>query len=444
MKKYVEYKEISLPWLKEIPSHWEVKRNKNVFKEMKAEVGENHANYTLLSLTLNGIIPRNMNGGGKFPTSFDKYKIVKPGDMAFCLFDIDETPRTVGLSNYDGMLTGAYTIMEVKNIERRYVYYYYLSLDNVKALKPLYSGLRKTINTDLFQSTKLPVPPRPEQDQIVRFLDWKVSGINKLINIKKKEIKELEELKKVIINKAVTRGLDENVELKDSGVNWIGMIPVNWDLVKIKRVTKQRNQKGLFEKDNSKYIGLENISGYDSELIDTQSEYDTSVQSMCFKGDVMFSKLRPYLSKVIISPIDAFCTGELLILSDFSGNKEYLRYVMLHQSFIQEITASTYGAKMPRANADFILNQIIPLPKLSEQDKIVEYLNNKIKEIDGMADMIANEVATLHDLKSTLISDVVTGQIDVRDVEIPEYVFEDESSDLSEDDFEAEVTEEED
>lgn len=182
MSAYAEYQKINLPWLKAIPAHWEVRRNKNIFTEQKEIVGEKSSDYTLLSLTLSGIVPRDMDGGGKFPESFDKYKIVRNGDMAFCLFDIDETPRTVGLSGHDGMLTGAYTIMHVSNINSRFIYYYYLALDNGKMLKPLYSGLRKTININTFQSTKVPVPPRGEQDQIVRFLDWKVSSINKLIS----------------------------------------------------------------------------------------------------------------------------------------------------------------------------------------------------------------------------------------------------------------------
>lgn len=150
MSGYAEYREVNLPWLKAVPAHWEIRRNKNIFTEQKEIVGERSADYTLLSLTLNGIIPRDMDGGGKFPESFDKYKIVKNGDMAFCLFDIDETPRTVGLSGYNGMLTGAYTIMRVSNINARFIYYYYLALDNGKMLRPLYTGLRKTINIKLF------------------------------------------------------------------------------------------------------------------------------------------------------------------------------------------------------------------------------------------------------------------------------------------------------
>ena len=106
MNRYLQYKHIELPWLSEIPAHWDIVRNKNVFSEIKDTVGEDSASYTLLSLTLKGIIPRDLESGkGKFPKDFDTYKIVRKGNMAFCLFDIDETPRTVGLSEYDGMLT---------------------------------------------------------------------------------------------------------------------------------------------------------------------------------------------------------------------------------------------------------------------------------------------------------------------------------------------------
>ncbi len=149
MKPYPDYFITPLPWLPNIPAHWELVRNKNIFEETKDVVGDDIDAYPLLSLTTKGIILRDVaSGKGKFPKDFNTYKIVKPGDMAFCLFDIDETPRTVGLSQYNGMLTGAYTIFHVANINPHYAYYYYLSLDNVKAMRPLYSGLRKTITQE--------------------------------------------------------------------------------------------------------------------------------------------------------------------------------------------------------------------------------------------------------------------------------------------------------
>lgn len=233
MRTYPDYSVVPLPWLPNMPAHWELVRNKNIFEETKDVVGDNADTYPLLSLTTKGIILRDVaSGKGKFPKDFNTYKIVKPGDMAFCLFDIDETPRTVGLSQYNGMLTGAYTIFHVANINPHYAYYYYLSLDNVKAMRPLYSGLRKTINTGTFLSCKLPLPPRPEQDQIVRFLDWKVSCINRLISIKRKQIALLHERQRVYISHIVTHGLHDDISTKNSGVEWIGDIPEHWQTMR--------------------------------------------------------------------------------------------------------------------------------------------------------------------------------------------------------------------
>ena len=242
MSGYAEYREVNLPWLKAVPAHWEMRRNKNIFTEQKEIVGERSADYTLLSLTLNGIIPRDMDGGGKFPESFDKYKIVKNGDMAFCLFDIDETPRTVGLSGYNGMLTGAYTIMRVSNINARFIYYYYLALDNGKMLRPLYTGLRKTININTFQSTKVPVPPREEQDQIVRFLDWKVSSINKLIRIRKRRIEELEAIKRSSIGYLVM-GQTQSIPQRGTAISWVKTIPAHWNEKSLIQVAEEQQMK---------------------------------------------------------------------------------------------------------------------------------------------------------------------------------------------------------
>lgn len=182
MKQYDRYIPIDLPWMKSIPGDWKITKNKCIFEESKELVGEKSKEYSLLSLTLRGIIPRDIESGkGKFPQSFDKYKVVKQGDMAFCLFDMDETPRTVGLSNYNGMLTGAYDIYHVHDICPEYAYYYYLALDNIKALRFFYSGLRKTVSTPVFMAIKMPIPSAGEQEKIIQYLDWKTSAINKAI-----------------------------------------------------------------------------------------------------------------------------------------------------------------------------------------------------------------------------------------------------------------------
>lgn len=191
LKPYENYKETNIPWLEKVPSHWEMLRNKNVLIEQKTVVGSESAQYPLLSLTLNGVILRDMiSAKGKFPKEFDTYKIVSKNNIIFCLFDIDETPRTVGISNHNGMITGAYDVFEIININSIFLYYYYLAIDNAKALKPLYTGLRKVIGVPTFKSTKIPVPPKEEQEQIVAYLDCntKEEGfetliINHLVNV---------------------------------------------------------------------------------------------------------------------------------------------------------------------------------------------------------------------------------------------------------------------
>lgn len=126
MKRYKEYQTISLPWLNNIPANWTMHRNKVFLHESKDVVGNKSKDYTLLSLTLNGIIPRDVSSGkGKFPSDFGTYKIIRPNDIVFCLFDIDETPRTVGLSNLNGMLTGAYDVFHISGINSRYLLYYH-------------------------------------------------------------------------------------------------------------------------------------------------------------------------------------------------------------------------------------------------------------------------------------------------------------------------------
>jgi len=195
-----QYKPIALPWLIRIPEHWDLVRNKVLLHETKTTVGSEHAKYQLLSLTKGGVIIRDISSGkGKFPNDFGTYKTVSDGQIIFCLFDIDETPRTVGLSKYNGMITGAYDVFSINGVNSRFLEYYYISLDNVKAMRPLYTGLRKVIGINTFLQTHFPLPPRDEQDQIVRYLDWKVSQINKLISAKRRQIALLQEQKRAVI-----------------------------------------------------------------------------------------------------------------------------------------------------------------------------------------------------------------------------------------------------
>jgi len=420
LKPYNEYRYFGLPWLEEIPSHWTMMRNKNVLIEKKEVVGSSANNYLLLSLTLNGVIARDMiNAKGKFPKDFNTYKVVEPGNLIFCLFDIDETPRTVGLSPLNGMITGAYDVFQPVNINGKYLYYYYLSIDNVKGLKPLYTGLRKVINIQTFLGTKLPVPPKEEQNQIVRFLDWKLSKINKLIRVKKKQIVLLNEQKQVIINNAVTKGLDPNVPMKDSGIEWIGQIPQEWVVNRLKtQISLSTSKKN---RDNEFYVGMENIQSWTGKYVSTTEIDSEGICNIFENNNILFGKLRPYLAKVYLTENNGVCSSEFLVLKNFNGILRYMFYILLSYKFIDLVNSSTYGAKMPRANWSFIGNCNIPIPSLEDQNRIASYLDEKCYKIENLKGKIQNEIDLLYEYRTRLISDVVTGKVDVRDIEIPEY-----------------------
>ena len=192
-------------WIGDIPQHWTIKRNKNILIERKGIVGEDHS-FKLLSLTLNGVIIRDLDAGGKFPAEFSSYKIVSPNNLIFCLFDVDETPRTIGLSSHSGMITGAYDIFDV-NLSiaiPQWVYYFYFAIDQRKALKPFYTGLRKVVKAQKFADIHIPIPSIKEQKTIVAYLDEKCAKIDAILEKINTEVERLKELKRSLINEVVT------------------------------------------------------------------------------------------------------------------------------------------------------------------------------------------------------------------------------------------------
>lgn len=434
MSGYAEYREVNLPWLKAVPAHWEIRRNKNIFTEQKEIVGERSADYTLLSLTLNGIIPRDMDGGGKFPESFDKYKIVKNGDMAFCLFDIDETPRTVGLSGYNGMLTGAYTIMRISNINARFIYYYYLALDNGKMLRPLYTGLRKTININTFQSTKVPVPPREEQDQIVRFLDWKVSNINKLINIKKKEIKAIDALKRSMVSHAITRGLTTDAPMKDSGVKWLGDIPAHWKITKLRQILHPVSEKNHPEFPLLSVVREQGVILRDVEDKEANHNFipdDLSGYKVVRKGQFAMNKMKAWQGSYGVSDYTGIVSPAYFIFDIAFENLEYFHYAIRSKVYVNFFAQASDGIRVGQWDLQMDKMKEIPfiVPSADEQIAIVKYIKQALPQYDAAIEKLTEEVAVLEEYKNKVIADAVTGKIDVRGIEIPEYEFVDEDND---------------
>ena len=199
----------------ECPEHWCITRNKSFMSLVGEKVGRQSISYTLLSLTTKGVIIRDVESGkGKFPKDFDTYQIVQRGELVFCLFDIDETPRTVGIVETGGMVTGAYTVLRVneKYAIPEYVYYYYLCVDNIKALKPYYSGLRKTVRADKFLQLYIPVPSVEEQRTIIAYIENKNNKIEALVKNLETEIAYLKEYKQKLIADCVTGQINVQCE----------------------------------------------------------------------------------------------------------------------------------------------------------------------------------------------------------------------------------------
>lgn len=195
-------------------------------------------------------------------------------------------------------------------------------------------------------------------------------------------------------------------EYKDSGVKWIGEIPGHWNAVSLKRVVKLINEKS--NEQNIPYIALENIESFTGKILPLNEIEPDSICNKFKKDDVLFCKLRPYLTKCVSPSFDGKCTSELLVLRNFNGVANYLKYTLLSPRLVMDINASTYGAKMPRANWNYIGLCRVPLPPLPEQEAIVTYLDSKVAKIDEYISIAEKKIAALEELKQTIIAEAVT------------------------------------
>jgi len=430
-QKYSAYKDSGVEWLGQIPAHWDMLPNKFIFKLKKNLVGKKSNQYTLLSLTLHGIIKRDMeNPQGKFPAEFDTYQEVNNGDFVFCLFDVEETPRCVGLSDFDGMITGAYTVMQVgSKFDKRFLYYFYLNLDKDKRLRPLYTGLRNTISKDNFFAFKAFVPPLPEQTAIAAFLDDKTAKIDRAIAQKEKMISLLKERKQIIIQNAVTKGLDPNAKMKDSGVEWIGEIPEGWEVKRLKYLGKIISGYAFpsdgFKSEGVRVMKISNIQTMNIDWSDesyvNEEYYSRLPQFQIKEGDLVFALTRPIISTGIKASIVPDTTDKILlnqrnaVLKPKSLHlKKWFYYVILDDGFKQEFNNQIdFTGQQPNISPNDIGNIEIPLPPIQEQTAIVAHIETQSTKIDKAIKLQEQQIEKLKELKSTLIDSAVTGKIKV-------------------------------
>ncbi len=418
LEKYPKYKESGVEWIDEIPESWEVLSNKHIFKLKKNLVGKKSSEYELLSLTLGGIIKRDMeNPEGKFPAEFDTYQEVKKDDFVFCLFDVEETPRTVGLSKYDGMITGAYTVMTNTIMNDSFLYYFYLNLDTKKRMKFLYKGLRNTIPKDSFFAFKTLVPPKDEQTKIADYLDKKTVQIDKAITLKDQLIEKLKERRQVLINDAVTKGLDPNVKMKDSGVEWIGEIPEHWEVLFNRRLFREKNRK-ITKRENLP-LSLSQIDG----VIPSKSMKERSLSpshrdnfKLCKINDLVVNRFKGHLGVFFKSEYSGIITFHYGIFTpEKNVNTKYFELLYHTEAYKTIYAGASNGMTIGLQNLSnqnfYDVKSLVP-PK-TEQDNIVKYSNNITLETNNSIDLIQREIYTLQEYKSTLIDSVVTGKVKI-------------------------------
>jgi type I restriction enzyme S subunit len=420
-QKYTAYKDSGVEWMGQIPTHWDMLPNKFIFKLKKNLVGKKSNQYTLLSLTLNGIIKRDMeNPQGKFPAEFDTYQEVNNGDFIFCLFDVEETPRCVGLSDFDGMITGAYTVMQVgSKFNKRFLYYFYLNVDKDKRLRPLYTGLRNTISKDNFFAFKAFVPPLPEQTAIAAFLDNKTAKIEGAITQKEKMIALLKERKQIIIQNAVTKGLDPNAKMKDSGVEWIGEIPDVWEVKRLKFLLNELNIRS--ETGAEELLSLSKYSGVipKSSLEERAGGAESLVGYKIVKENhLVINKMQAVNGLIAVAKISGITSPDYSIyfVKDESVlNINYLCQLILQPQYLAEFKRRVTGVMegFIRLYTDDLYDVTISLPPIQEQTAIVAHIETQSTKIDKAIKLQEQQIEKLKELKSTLIDSAVTGKIKV-------------------------------
>lgn len=464
MSAYETFRPADVPWINMIPTHWETKRLKELLAERK-ESNNPVKTTDILSLTnTRGVIPYAQKGniGNKSKENLENYKLAYPNDLV--LNSMNVIIGSVGLSQYFGAVSPVYYMLYPrKNDNIRYFEYIFKLKTIQEYLKGLGNGIlaiRMRIPMIKLNNVLLPVPPREEQDQIVRYLDWQVSKINKLISARKKQIVLLKEQKQAVINEAVTKGLDPAVPMKDSGVEWIGEIPAEWDVIPLKR--QFSFGRGLpIKKSDLKEEGVPVICygqvhaktntgvGLNDTLIRFVDPiyHMTNVQSLVHEGDFIFADTSEDHAGVgncvYINTSDSIFAGyhTVILRTIEKGFSNYLAYLFLTDTWRSQLRSRVNGVKVYSITQGILKQSTVLIPPSDVQKKIVDYLDGRCSDIDRLIESINSKISLLVEYRTRLISDVVTGQIDVRDIEVPEFeyiaddvddVSDDENTDLEE------------
>ncbi|MBK9246553.1 MAG: restriction endonuclease subunit S [Ignavibacteria bacterium] len=411
IKKYENYTESNIVGIDEIPITWQQIKLKYILSLKSGDAitsNELSDEYDFPVYGGNGI----MGFTNRYIYENDKIIVGRVG--AYC-GNIHLAKGKIWVSD------NALLIETEENLE----YLTYL-LKSLQLNKLANKNAQPLITGSMVKDQIIPFPAsKTEQTKIAQYLDHQTNLIDQLIKQKEKQIELLKEYRQAVINEAVTKGLDPNAKMKDSGIEWLGEVPEGWEIRKLKHLVSLNSNE-----DDAQYlafkVALENIESGTGKFVESnlESQFE-GVGNYFKKGDVLFNKLRPYLAKVYLAQQDGYSVGELLV---FSPKEEiisgFLFYRLLSSSFIEVVNGSTYGAKMPRASWSFIGNLSVVVPSKDEQSQIIDYIQKYNTKINKLISDIDIQIQKLKEYRQSIISEAVTGKIDVREWQIPDNVHE--------------------
>jgi type I restriction enzyme S subunit len=450
-KAYPDYMDVGLDWIESIPKHWLVRPNRALFVESNIT---NRDNEKLLSVTISkGIITQEelLNSSSKKDSSNldkSKYKLVEPNDIAYN--KMRAWQGAIGVSKFRGIVSPAYIIHKPKiKICPDYYHYLFRSASMIKVFEKWSYGITSdqwSLRPEHFRLITNILPPYEEQKQIARYLDYKNHLFNKYIRIKKKQIELLKELKQVVINDAVTGKIDVRTgkpypKYKDSGVEWIGMIPEEWTCKRLKELSKIVLGKMLkpvkSEGDVLKpYLRSTNIQWLRPNVSDVNSMWFTPRELSLYrlsKNDILVSEGGEVGRACIWDDELLECYIQNSV-HKITTNQDILPLYLLY-SFTEKASKGFFKAFVNRVSIGHLTREkivsipfIVPPPET--QESIIKFLAKIDQRTELTLSLYLSQITTIKELQTRLISDVVTGKLDVRSIEIPD--FEEEPEELDE------------
>ena len=422
MRRYESYKDSGVEWLGKIPSQWELTIGMNVFRENKRD-NKGMKEKTVLSLSYGQIIIKPEEKlVGLVPESFETYQIVEPNDIIIRCTDLqnDQTSLRTGLAKDKGIITSAYLNLKViNNHSAKFLHYYLHTLDITKVLYKFGSGLRQNLSFLDFKRLPIIDIPLSEQQKIAQFLDDKTAKIDQAVDLAEKQIALLKEHKQILIQNAVTRGLNPDVPLKDSGVEWIGQVPEHWEVSSLGKIllpVSEKNKPNLPLLSITRELGVIERDVEDQESNHNFIPDDLSNYKVLKEGQFGMNKMKAWQGSYGVSRFTGIVSPAYYIF-DFikSVNSRFFHLAIRSKIYISFFGSASDGVRIGQWDLSKSRMKSIPfiIPSYTEQVQIADYLDQQAVKIDQAIALKTAHIEKLKEYKSVLINDVVTGKVRV-------------------------------